>query len=229
MATFTIHHQEGTRYVDVHLNHETVRVEAGALCYYAGDIRIHSPLVPALRTLLKTLLAGEAIYRPTYSGTGVVTLESSLGGFHLLELHGESWVLERGTYWASEGTVEVKYFREKLMTGLWAGEGLVYLQTRVSGKGKVVVATRGPTELLTLEEGRSVAVEGPYVIGRTANVRFSLQRPTKNFMGMFTSGEKIVRVYEGPGKVLLNPSPYWRYRIMCERNGEAVPAAESTL
>ncbi len=43
------------------------------------------------------------------------------------------------------------------------------------------------------------------------------QRGTSS--GRFTSGEGIVRVFEGPGRVLLNPAPYWRYRIMADRSG----------
>lgn len=229
MAEFSIHHLEGTRYVEIHLDHETVRVEAGALCYYVGDIRIHSPLVPAMRSLFKAVLADEAVYRPTYTGTGVITLESSLGGFHIIELNGESWILEKGNYWASEGSVDIKFHRERFMTGLWTGQGLMYLQTKVTGYGKVVVATRGPIECITLEEGQSVAVEGPYVIGRTADVKFTTRRATANFMGIFTSGEKMLRMYHGPGRVLLNPSPYWRYRMMSERQGHASLPSQSTL
>ncbi|MFN0129030.1 MAG: hypothetical protein ACKV19_20340 [Verrucomicrobiales bacterium] len=54
--------------------------------------------------------------------------------------------------------------------------------------------------------GRSVVVEGLYVVGRTADVSLSLQRPTKNFMGIITSGGKIVRVYQGPGPGPAQPS-----------------------
>jgi uncharacterized protein (AIM24 family) len=59
---------------------------------------------------------------------GVITLESSLGGFHVLSLNGETWILERGTYWASEGSVDVGYHREEIHTALRAGEGPIYLQ-----------------------------------------------------------------------------------------------------
>jgi uncharacterized protein (AIM24 family) len=83
--------------------------------------------------------------------------------------------------------------------------------------------------VLTLKKAESVVVEGPYVVGRTADVALSLRRPTQNFMGIFTSGEQMVRVYEGPGTILLNPAPYWRYRIMIERSGQAMAPAESTL
>ncbi len=86
MAEFKIHELEGTRYVDIHLNHEMVRVESGALSYFQGNISIHSQLFPSLGGAIKSLLADEAVNRPTYTGTGVITLESSLGGFHVISL-----------------------------------------------------------------------------------------------------------------------------------------------
>jgi len=163
------------------------------------------------------LVANESVYRPTYAGTGVITLASSLGGFHVFELKGESWILEKGSYWASEGSVELQFFRERLLTSLWAGEGVVYLQTRVSGQGKLVVCTKGPVEEMELVEGEQLVVEGNCVIGRTQSVKFQMRRPTKNFWGRFTSGESIVRTYRGPGKVLLNPTMYWRYYMDQQR------------
>lgn len=217
MAEFEIHELEGTRYVDVHLNHEMVRAESGALCYLQGDIAIHSGMMPSIGGFIKSLMADETVYRPTYTGTGIITLESSLGGFHMLDLRGESWILERGAYWASEGSVDLRFHRERTSTALWAGEGLVYLQTKVSGYGKVIVTTRGPVEEVVLTEGTKVAAEGKYVIARTADVTFKVRRATRNFFGAFTSGESMVRVYEGTGRILLNPSPYWRYRIFTER------------
>jgi uncharacterized protein (AIM24 family) len=221
MPRFEVHELEGTRYVEIHLNHELVRVEAGALCYLTGDVSIHSRLVPSLGVLVKSLLDDESVYRPTYTGTGVITLESSLGGFHVLDLHGESWILERGAYLASEAEVDVSYYRERLLTSLWAGEGLVSMQTKVSGYGKVVVSTSGPVEEINLANIKKLAAEGKYVICRTADVSFTVRRATKNFLGRFTSGEKLVRVYEGTGRILLNPSPYWRYRIFTERGTSA--------
>lgn len=225
MAEFKVHELEGTRYVDIHLNHELVRVEAGALCYLTGDVSIHSRLVPSIGALFKSLLADESVYRPTYTGTGVLTLESSLGGFHVLDLNGESWILERGAYWASEESVKVGYHRERLTTGIWAGEGPFYLQTKVSGYGKVVLSTSGPVEEINMPDCKKVAAEGKYVICRTADVSFTVRRPTQNVLGRFTSGEKFVRVYEGTGRILLNPAPYWRYRIFTERGAGSVASA----
>lgn len=228
MAIFEVKILEGMQYVDIHLNNETVRVESGALSYLTGDITIHSQLIPSISGLLTSLLADEAIYRPTYTGTGIITLESSLGGFHVIELQGESWILERGAYWASEGRVNLSFHRENWLTALWAGEGLVYLQTIVRGYGKVAVTTRGPIEEMNLARGQKLVAEGSYVVARTPEVKFSIQRPTKNFFGRFTSGESFVRVYEGPGKLLLNPTPYWRYWMLNQRNGGADLPSQTT-
>jgi len=218
MAKFEIHQLEGMNYVEIHLNQEMVRCEAGSMNYMIGKIRIHSQLIPSVGSLLSSWLSGESVYRPTYTGSGVITLESSLGGFHLLELKGESWILEKGAYWASEGSVDLKFFKEKTLTSLWAGEGFVYLQSQVSGYGKVVVTTKGPVKVIDLQEDQEVVVDGECVIGRMASVQFSLRRPTENFLGRFTAGEPIVRVYRGPGKILLNPTFYWRY-YMSQRRG----------
>ncbi len=229
MAEFKVEYMEGMQYVDVHMNNETVRVEAGALSYMKGDIAIHSELIPSITGLITSLLADESVYRPTYTGTGIITLESSLGGFHVIELKGESWILERGAYWASEGRVNLSFHRENLMTSIWAGEGLVYLQTKVAGHGKVVVTTRGPVEEHVLGRGQRLVAEGMYVIARTPDVKFNIKRPTKNYFGRFTSGESFVRVFEGPGKVLLNPAPYWRYWMMAQKQGGSDYPSQATF
>lgn len=217
MAKFEVSEREGMRWVEVHLQHELVRIESGALSYLIGDIAIHSKLIPSFGGLIRSLMADESVYRPTYTGTGIITLESSLGGFHVFRLRGESWILERGTYWASEGAIDVKFHRERTMTSLWAGEGLVHLQTKVSGNGQVVVTTRGPAEELTLQSGQEFVAEGNYVVGRTAEVGLQIRRPTKNYLGRFTSGEGFVRAYKGPGRLLITPTPYWRYYMMQQR------------
>ena len=216
MAVFEVKEVEGVHYVDMTLDDETVRAEAGALSYLNGDIKVHSKLIPSIPSAIKSVLALQAIYRPTYTGTGVVTLLSSLGGFHIMDLDDENWILERGTYWASEGSIDVSFHRVDFWTAYLAREPIIYLQTRVKGCGKVAVRTRGPIEELTLAEDQKVAVDGKSVIGWSSDVRFRVRRPTDNFFGKLTAGQGRLRVFFGPGRVLLNPAPHWRYRLFAE-------------
>jgi uncharacterized protein (AIM24 family) len=97
-------------------------------------------------------------------------------------------------------SVEVAFRREGFLTGLWAGEGLIFLQTKVSGSGKVVLTTRGPIEAMELEKGKKVVAKGQSVVARSEGVSMKIRRAARNFMVRFTSGEGIVRVFEGPGR-----------------------------
>jgi uncharacterized protein (AIM24 family) len=153
--------------------------------------------------------ADESFIRPTYSGTGEIHLEGSVYGFHALDLNNESWILKSGTYWASDGSIEVSIFREKVATAFWTGEGFVQFRTKVSGSGKVIVRTEGPTEEIELNSSRYLA-EGKIVIGRTGDITYTLRRPTRTFLGYLMAGERYLRCYEGTGRLLVCSTPYWR-------------------
>jgi uncharacterized protein (AIM24 family) len=212
MAKFEIEHTEGMRWVKVTLDNETVRAQKGALNHFVGDISMDVPL-PRPRDFLVSLVADESPLRPRYTGTGELHLESTLGGFHVMEMHeGESWVYSPGAYWASESDITLTIFRERIMTSFWAGEGFFWYQTAARGKGKVVLATQGPVEEITLKDSR-IIVEGHHVIGRTSGIRFGIRRAAKSYISHLLSGEGHARVYEGTGRLLLCPIPYWRLRI----------------
>ncbi|MGZ3387885.1 MAG: AIM24 family protein, partial [Isosphaeraceae bacterium] len=81
---------------------------------------------------------------------GTIVLQASLGGFHAFEINEKSWILERGSYWASEASVGLSVHREKVWTSFWLGEGLIEFQTKVTGHGKVVLNSSGPVEEIEL-------------------------------------------------------------------------------
>ena len=211
MAEYEIISQEGTQFVKATLRDETIRAEAGALCYYQGNVTMRSPF-PSIPGMVRAAFSDEGYFRPSYTGTGEVYLESSLGGYHVLDLDGDAWILESGAYWASDGGIHLTFHREKMLTSLWSGEGFIDFQTKVSGEGKVVLSADGPADEVELGD-EEVCCEGKYVIARTSGVSYKIKRPTGSRMGAYTSGESMVRVYRGPGRVLLCTTPYWRLRM----------------
>jgi uncharacterized protein (AIM24 family) len=219
MASFEVIEQEGLRLVKVTLDNETVRTESGALYYMRGPIEMESK-GPSVGGFLKAIATGESIFRPTYTGTGELYLEPSFGGFHILDLSGDTWILENGAYWASELTIGVDVHREKALTAFKSGEGFIDFQTKVNGVGKVVLNTSGPVEVLELKDDKLV-VDGKYVLGRQDSLNYSVRKATKSLLGSVTSGEGLVRIYEGTGKVLFAPIPYWRQRLFASLAGMA--------
>lgn len=80
-----------------------------------------------------------------FTSSGTVFPDLSIAGFQMFELQeGEAWILEKGSYWASEGTVRLTLTREPVVTLFWAGEGLINFQSHVAGPGKVVLNCHGP-------------------------------------------------------------------------------------
>ena len=208
MATFEIQQGQYQRWVKIALQNEAVRAEAGALSYMRGHIVVDTPL-PSLGSIIKCGIAGEPSIRPRYVGTGEVYLASSFAGYHSFEIAGVPWILERGSYWASDNTVQIGLHRERMLTSLWAGEGLIDYQTKVSGKGRVVLNAAGPVEEIDLGH-ETISVEGKLVIARTADVSYRVVRPTKSLLSFWLSGEEYLRQYRGPGKILLVSTPYLR-------------------
>jgi uncharacterized protein (AIM24 family) len=177
-----------------------------------GKITMDTPL-PSLGSMVLALLSEESLLRPYYKGTGEVYLESTLGGFHSLNVEeGETWVIENGAYWASEAGIKLSIFREGFFTSLFAGEGLWWFQTKATGKGQVVLISQGPVDELTLNDER-IVVDGKYVLARTSSLKFSVRRPTRSRLGYYLSGERYARVYQGTGRLLISTTPYWRLRM----------------
>lgn len=208
MAQINMLHSEGMHWVKMDLLEETVRAESGALSSIDGNITIEARL-PSPWNAIKSTFVSESLVRPTYSGTGQVHLEGSLGGFHIVSLNNESWILESGSYWASDGSIDVSVFREGMWTSIWTGEGFVQYRTKVSGTGQVVVRTEGPAEEIALQSSRYLA-GGKIVIGRTGDITYTLRRPTRSFFAYLLSGEPYLRCYEGTGRLLVCGTPYWR-------------------
>lgn len=207
MAEIEIIDREGLRHVKITLQNETVRAESGALYYMRGNIQMESAGTGGVGGFMKSLVTGENIFRPTYKGTGELYLEPSFGGFHILELQGDEWIMDAGSYWASEGTVEITAKRNKLISGLFGGEGL--FQTVARGRGKLVFSTPGPIREIHLENNR-LAVDGNFAVARKGNLDYHVEKSAKTLLGSMLSGEGFVNVYEGTGTVLIARTSYKR-------------------
>jgi uncharacterized protein (AIM24 family) len=217
MATFDVLEQEGMRLVRITIGDDMVRAEAGALSHLRGAIEVDAP-VPSLGQGIRSILSDEAIIRPRYTGTGEIYLTPSLGGYYVLELEQDAWILEDGAYWASDGGIELGLHRERMITSFWAGEGLIDFQTMVQGTGRVVLNTTGPVEEITLHGGR-IAAEGKQIIARTAGLSYAVRRPIRSLIGYYLSGEHSLRMYFGVGKVILTTAPYLNQRLLSALEG----------
>ena len=101
------------------------------------------------------------------------------------------------------------------------GEGFVDFQTRVSGKGRVVLNTEGPVEEIELK-GERLAVEGKQVIGATRGWT-TARRPSRSLIAYWLSGEEM-----GPGLQRLRPGNLTLAALWSQRLLAALERSSST-
>jgi uncharacterized protein (AIM24 family) len=211
------------RWVRVDLDDDDVRTERGALNHMQGAIAMDVPF-PTLKTWWVSLFSDESPLRPRYQGTGSVWLDSTLGGYHLMQIRpGERWILDGKCFWASDGEVQLSVHREAMWTSWWADQGLFWYKTALKGEGQVVLAVDGPVEEVSLKNDRLVT-DGAFVVARTSGIQLRMRRPARSFLSYWLSGQTLAYSYEGTGKLLLCTVPYWRQRMQRERNADAMYA-----
>lgn len=215
MATFEVEEIEGMRWVKVGLDDDDVRAERGALNHYKGAITMDVPF-PSLKAWWVSLFSDESLLRPRYEGTGTVYLDSSLGGFHSMEIMpGERWILDTKCFWASDGEVKLSVHRERTWTAYWADQGLFWYKTALKGEGQVVLSVPGPVEEVHLVDDQ-IVVDGTQVVARTSGITLSVRRPARSWLSYWMSGQKLAYCYRGTGRLLLCTTPYWRARLKNE-------------
>jgi uncharacterized protein (AIM24 family) len=204
MARFEIVSQEGLKMVRCAIDNETVRAESGALHYMRGKIEMTSS-VPSVGGFLKSVVSRENIFRPTYQGTGEIYFGPPIfGEYEILDLAGEEWILEQGSYVCSDIAVEVGVWRNKALSALFGGEG--WFQTLVQGTGKVVLQAPGRVQRLELRDEK-LSVDGKFALARTAGLKFEVQKAARSILGSLSSGEGLLSTFEGTGAVLIAPVP----------------------
>jgi uncharacterized protein (TIGR00266 family) len=120
------------------------------------------------------------------------------GDIVLVELQGETLMVQTGCFMASEESVQVD---AKLSSKAFlAGEGLSILEAKGSGKllvssyGAVYEKTIGPGERYTVDSSHLVAFDG------TLQVR---PRPVGGLKSTLLSGEGLVIELTGPGRIFI--------------------------
>ena len=203
MPQYEIIDTEELRMVKVTLDGDTVRAESGALHYMIGNIEMVTKK-PSMGGFLKSMVSSESVFRPTYTGKGEVFFgPPTFGEYHIIELDGNSMVLDSGSYICSDLGIEVGIIRNKGVT-MFSGEGI--WQTTVSGTGTLVYYSEGPIQEINLVNS-TLTVDGNFAVARDAGLNYEVKMLGKGMLSKFAGGEGFVNVISGTGKVYLSPVP----------------------
>ena len=188
-----------------------VTVQAGAMHWMVGDVKATTGVKGVgdlLSTAVRGSVTGESAIKPEYTGSGTLVLEPTYK--HMILLDVADWtgsvVLDDGLFLACESSLKHKaVMRSNLSSAVAGGEGLFNLG--IQGSGVLCLESPCPREELveiTLDHD-VLKVDGNFVIAWSGSLEFTVERSGKSLVGSAASGEGLVNVYRGTGKVLLAP------------------------
>lgn len=188
-------------------------VQAGAMQWMAGDIEVQTNVKGVgdfLGKIVSSKVTGETAIKPKYTSKseGLLVLEPTYKHILLedVESWGEGMVIEDGLFLACDDSVKIKTVsRSTFSSAALGGEGL--FNSMLSGSGIAVLESDVPRDELVLVELKDdqLKIDGPYAIAWSQSLNFTVEKTTKTLIGSAASGEGLVNVYRGTGKVLMAP------------------------
>ncbi len=199
------------RQVAASLNNSSVVIQVGAMQWFAGNIEAKTDIKGAgdlMKKMFSSKVTGETAVKPKYTGTGLLVLEPTYKFILLEDL--DQWnnnlVIEDGLFLACTDSVDMSVVaRQNVSSAMLGGEGL--FNTCLRGQGIAVLESPVPREeLIAIDlENDTVKIDGSYAIAWSAGLQFTVERTTKTLVGSAASGEGLVNVYRGTGRILMAP------------------------
>ena len=194
-----------------HLSKAPVTIQAGAMQWMLGNVNATTGIKGVgdfLGKAVRGKASGESAIKPEYTGDGLLVLEPTYKHILLVDLAdwNGSIVLDDGLFLACDSRLQHKaVMRSNVSSAVAGNEGLFNLG--ITGSGALCLESFCPKEELitiTLQDD-VLKVDGNMAIAWSGSLNFTVERSGKSLIGSAASGEGLVNVYRGTGKVLLAP------------------------
>ena len=186
-------------------------IQAGAMQWMAGDVNVTTGVKGVgdlFGKMIKGAVTKESAIKPEYVGKGWLVLEPTYKYIILVDVGewGEGMTIEDGMFYACDGNVKTSVVaRKNLSSAALGGEG--FFNMSLSGRGVAALESNVPyNELIEVElNNDTLKIDGNLAVCWSSNLDFTVERTTKTLIGSAASGEGLVNVYRGTGKVLMSP------------------------
>lgn len=199
------------RQVICDLKKANITLQAGAMQWTVGNVNATTGIKGVGDLFGKAIrgkATGESAIKPEYTGDGTLVLEPTYK-YILLEDVADwngSLILEDGLFLACDSKLTHKaVMRSNLSSAVAGGEGLFNLG--LSGSGVVALECPCPREELIeiYLQDDVLKIDGNMAIAWSGSLNFTVERSGKTLIGSAASGEGLVNVFRGTGKVLMAP------------------------
>ena len=197
--------------IDIDKDHSAV-IQAGAMQWMGGNVQATSGIKGIgdfLGKALKGAVTKETAVKPEYVGEGCLVLEPTYKYIILADIGkwgSAGMTIEDGMFLACDANVKSKVVaRKNLSSAVLGSEGLFNLS--LQGNGVAALESNVPEDELieVILENDELKIDGNLAVCWSSNLDFTVERSTKTLVGSAVSGEGLVNVYRGTGRVLMCP------------------------
>lgn len=181
-----------------------VRAEAGAMVSMGDTLEIQTKAQGGfLKSLSRSVLGGESFFMNTFranaDGSELNLAPNLPGDIIVLPLQNEEWLVQSGSYLASDINISVdtKWGGARTFFG---GEGLFML--KCAGSGQLIVASYGAIHKVSIPAGRSYMVDTGHVVAFPANTPYQIQK-VGTWKSSIFGGEGIALTFQGPADIYM--------------------------
>ena len=197
--------------IDFDKDHSAV-IQAGAMQWMGGNVQATSGVKGIgdfLGKALKGAVTKETAVKPEYVGEGCLVLEPTYKYIILADIGkwgSAGMTIEDGMFLACDANVKSRVVaRKNLSSAVLGSEGLFNLS--LQGNGVAALESNVPEDELieVILENDELKIDGNLAVCWSSNLEFTVERSTKTLVGSAVSGEGLVNVYRGTGRVLMCP------------------------
>ena len=197
--------------IDIDKDHSAV-IQAGSMQWMGGNVQATSGVKGIgdfLGKALKGAVTKETAVKPEYVGEGCLVLEPTYKYIILADVGkwgSAGMTIEDGMFLACDANVKSKVVaRKNLSSAVLGSEGLFNLS--LQGNGVAALESNVPEDELieVILENDELKIDGNLAVCWSSNLEFTVERSTKTLVGSAVSGEGLVNVYRGTGRVLMCP------------------------
>lgn len=186
---------------------EAMKTEAGSMTWMSPNMKMSTNAGGGLGKMFDRWLSSESIFQNIYTaegGAGYISFGSSFTGSILpFEISpGRSIICQKSSFLASELSVDVEiYVQEKIMTGLFGGEG--FIMQKLTGTGMAFVEIDGFCVEKELGAGESIMIStgNLAVMDETCTMEVEDIKGVKNWL--FGGEDVFLTKVTGPGRIIL--------------------------
>ena len=197
--------------IDIDKDHSAI-IQAGAMQWMGGNVRATSGVKGIgdfFGKAIKGAVTKETAVKPEYIGEGCLVLEPTYKYIILADI--SKWgsagmTIEDGMFLACDANIKRNVVaRKNISSAVLGGEGLFNLS--LQGNGVAALESNVPEDELIeiVLENDELKIDGNLAVCWSSNLDITVERSTKTLVGSAVSGEGLVNVYRGTGRVLMCP------------------------